>query len=145
MTAAAGPGDLDRLDDVVALAQFGRLERDDHQGLGAVQAGRPLGLGRIEDPEVGRPQLGLHDVAHGVVPGGPVANVMPAVARNTGRRCTRIHAEVMMPRMPSLPIIIRSGDGPAPEPGSRRDSHQPCGVSIRTDSTKSSMWVWLVA
>ena len=78
-------------------------------------------------------------------PAAQSANVTPAVARNTGRRCTRIHADVMMPRMPSLPIIIRSGDGPAPEPGSRRDSHQPRGVSTRTDSTKSSMWVWLVA
>ena len=72
-------------------------------------------------------------------------NVTPAVARYCGRRCRRIHAPVMIPRMPSLPITIRSGDGPAPEPGRRRDSHHPRGVSMRTDSTKSSMWVWLVA
>ena len=70
---------------------------------------------------------------------------MPAVARNVGRRWIRIQASVITPRMPSLPITIRSGLGPAPEPGSRRLSHQPCGVSMRTDSTKSSMWVWLVA
>ena len=70
---------------------------------------------------------------------------MPAVARNVGRAWMRIHASVMTPRMPSLPMTMRSGDGPAPEPGRRRLSHQPCGVSIRTDSTKSSMWVWLVA
>ena len=41
---------------------------------------------------------------------------------------------------------MRSGDGPAPEPGSRRDSHtSPVTVSARTDSTRSSMWVGPVA
>ena len=73
------------------------------------------------------------------------AKVTPAVARKVGRRWMRIHASLMIPRMPSLPITMRSGDGPAPEPGSRRDSHHPWGVSMRTDSTKSSMCVWLVA
>ena len=47
--------------------------------------------------------------------------------------------------MPSEPISIRSGLGPAPEPGSRRLSQTPLGVSARTDSTKSSMWVCSVA
>ena len=78
----------------------------------------------------------------------PVAHdgkTIPAVARNVGRRWIRIQASVMRPRTPSLPMTMRSGLGPAPEPGSRRLSHQPLGVSIRTDSTKSSMWVWLVA
>ena len=78
-------------------------------------------------------------------PASQVGNTMPAVARNVGRRWIRIQASVITPRMPSLPITIRSGLGPAPEPGSRRLSHHPCGVSMRTDSTKSSMWVWLVA
>ena len=72
-------------------------------------------------------------------------NTTPAVARKRGRAWLRIHASVMMPRMPSLPITRRSGLGPAPEPGRRRLSHQPCGVSMRVDSTKSSMWVWFVA
>ena len=35
--------------------------------------------------------------------------------------------------------------GPAPDAGSRRDSHGPRGVSIRTDSTRSSMCVCRVA
>ena len=68
-------------------------------------------------------------------------NTMPAVARKVGRRWIRIHASLITPRMPSLPITSRSGLGPAPEPGSRRLSHHPLGVSMRTDSTKSSMCV----
>ena len=51
----------------------------------------------------------------------------------------------MTPSMPSLPIARRSGLGPAPLPGSRRDSITPAGVSMRSDSTNSSMWVWFVA
>ena len=51
----------------------------------------------------------------------------------------------MTPRIPSEPISIRSGLGPAPEPGSRRLSQSPAGVIARTDSTRSSMWVSLVA
>ena len=55
-------------------------------------------------------------------PASQVGNVMPAVARNVGRRWMRIHASVMMPRMPSLPITMRSGLGPAPRAG------QPAGL-----------------
>ena len=62
-------------------------------------------------------------------------------ARNLGRSCNRIQAWVMMPRMPSEPISSRSGLGPAPEPGSRRVSITPFGVTTRSDSTRSSMWV----
>ena len=47
-----------------------------------------------------------------------------------------------MPRMPSLPITIRSGDGPAPLPASAAIPKLPAGVTIRTDSTKSSMCVY---
>jgi hypothetical protein len=64
---------------------------------------------------------------------------------NRGASCTRIHACVITPRMPSEPIRSRSGLGPAPDPGSRRLSHGPRGVSARIDSTKSSMCVWRVA
>ena len=72
-------------------------------------------------------------------------NVTPAEARYWGRFCTRIQASVMTPSIPSLPIARRSGLGPAPLPGSRRDSITPAGVSMRSDSTKSSMCVWFVA
>ncbi len=48
---------------------------------------------------------------------------------------------MITPRTPSEPASIRSGLTPAPEPGSRRDSHTPAGVIARVDSTKSSMWV----
>ena len=62
-----------------------------------------------------------------------------------GRSRTRTQASVITPRMPSEPISIRSGLGPAPEPGRRRLSQTPRGVSARTDSTRSSMWVPSVA
>ncbi len=51
----------------------------------------------------------------------------PAEARCSGRGCTRTHALVITPRMPSEPASRRSGLGPAPEPGRRRDSHTPDG------------------
>ena len=38
-------------------------------------------------------------------------------ARCDGRGCTRTHASVMTPSVPSLPSSSRSGDGPAPLPG----------------------------
>ena len=66
-------------------------------------------------------------------------------ARNVGRSCKRIHASVITPSVPSEPSNMRSGDGPAPEPGRRRLSHTPRGVTARIDSTKSSIWVCSVA
>ena len=66
-------------------------------------------------------------------------------ARCDGRGCTRTHASVMTPRIPSEPSSIRSGEGPAPEPGSRRDAHVPLGVIARTASTRSSTCVGPVA
>ena len=39
----------------------------------------------------------------------------------------------MTPSTPSDPIIIRSGDGPAPEPGRRRVSITPAGVTVVVD------------
>ena len=47
--------------------------------------------------------------------------------------------------MPSEPITIRSGLGPAPDPGSLLDSITPVGVTIVVDSTKSSICVYRVA
>ena len=52
---------------------------------------------------------------------------------------------VITPSVPSEPRNIRSGDGPAPDPGSRRDSTSPAGVTTRSDSVRSSMWVSTVA
>ncbi len=52
---------------------------------------------------------------------------------------------MITPSVPSEPASIRSGLTPAPDPGSRRDSHTPAGVIARTDSTKSSMCVHSVA
>ena len=64
-----------------------------------------------------------------------------AEARKVGLRRRRTQASVMMPRMPSEPRTMRSGLGPAPEPGRRRVSIVPAGVTMRVLSTKSSMWV----
>ena len=47
----------------------------------------------------------------------------------------------MMPSVPSEPMNMRSGLGPAPEPGNRNDSNTPLGVTTRRLSTNSSMWV----
>ena len=62
-------------------------------------------------------------------------------ARNRGRACTRIQASVMIPSTPSDPRNSRSGLGPAPDPGSRRVCTTPAGVTTRTLSTNSSIWV----
>ena len=45
--------------------EFRRLERHDHQSLLAVESGGTAGLRGVEDTQVGRPQLGLHEVADG--------------------------------------------------------------------------------
>ena len=78
----------------------------------------------------------------------PWANVWKLTAaerRCVGRGCTRTHASVITPSVPSDPASTRSGLTPAPDPGSLRDAHTPDGVTARTDSTKSSMCVLAVA
>ena len=69
----------------------------------------------------------------------------PAVALNLTRPWTLTQASVMTPSDPSDPMSSRSGLGPAPDPGSRRDSILPAGVTMVTFSTRSSMWVYRVA
>ncbi len=66
-------------------------------------------------------------------------------ARKRGLSCSRIHASVITPSVPSEPMNRRSGLGPAPDPGSRRVSIAPRGVTTRRLSTKSSMCVCSVA
>ncbi len=73
------------------------------------------------------------------------SNSTPQESLNSGRGRTRTQASAIAPRIPSEPANIRSGEGPAPEPGSRRLSQIPRGVIARTDSTRSSMWVSTVA
>ena len=69
------------------------------------------------------------------------SNSTPQETLKRGRGRTRTQASAITPRIPSEPISARSGEGPAPEPGSRRLSQVPRGVIARTDSTRSSMWV----
>src|SRR5699024_10129138 len=61
------------------------------------------------------------------------ANATAAVAFQRGLGWTRNQASVITPRIPSDPRNIRSGDGPAPDPGSRRDSETPAGETTRSD------------
>ena len=87
------------------------------------------------------------------MPAWRIARTASAPAAKAGKRTvaaspllrprdTRTHASVITASVPSEPSSSRSGDGPAPEPGSRRDSHtSPPTVSARTDSTRSSMCV----
>ena len=60
-------------------------------------------------------------------PARKLAKRTPAERRCAGRGCTRTHASVITPSVPSEPASMRSGLTPAPEPGSRRDSHTPGG------------------
>ena len=53
-----------------------------------------------------------------------------ADARQRGRGTSRIHASVITPNAPSLPITRRAGSGPAPEAGWRCVVIVPRGVSI---------------
>ena len=83
-------------------------------------------LGRVEQPAVGGVQPGLRDRAGRVDARRRSRRSAPTRrAANVGRSCRRIHASVMTPSVPSEPRNSRSGDGPAPEPGSRRDSLDP--------------------
>src|SRR5436190_22901042 len=60
-------------------------------------------------------------------------NATDALARYRGAGCRRIHASVITPRMPSDPSASRSGFGPAPEEGYRRDLHVLAGVIMLMD------------
>ena len=62
-------------------------------------------------------------------------------AFHVGRLCSRTQASVITPSVPSEPRTILSAEGPAPDPGSRRVSITPDGVTNLVDSTKSSMCV----
>ena len=119
----------------------GQLERQHHDGDRAVRRARVVGLGRIEDAAVRRIEAGLRDRAHRARRREEIWKRTAPPSRNFGRSCRRIHACVMTPRIPSEPISMRSGLGPAPEPGRRRLSITPLGVTVRSDSTKSSMCV----
>ena len=89
-------------------------------------------------------------------PACAIARTAPAAARKSGKRnpavalkdtrpWTLTQASVTTPSEPSEPMTSRSGLGPAPDPGSRRDSILPAGVTMVTFSTRSSIWVYRVA
>ena len=123
----------------------GGLEAEHERRAAALVGVRDRRLGLVEQPAVGGVEPRLRERAHrlGARREGLERDAGRELVR--GRSCTRTQASVITPRMPSEPISIRSGLGPAPDPGSRRLSHSPAGVIARTDSTRSSMWVQTVA
>ena len=112
-----------RLDVVI-----GGLESEHEQRVRPVARAGHRGLARIDQAAVGRVQARLRQRAHRVARRlVKSSNSTAAEARWVGRGRTRIHASVITPSVPSEPISIRSGETPAPEPGSRRDSQAPHG------------------
>ena len=137
---------LSRAPDPCVERMIGGLERDEQNRVARRVGIAERGLHRVEQSAVRGVQARLRDRARAPrTPCSKSAKRAVADARKVGRSCSRIHASVITPSMPSEPRSSRSGDGPAPEPGSRRLSHSPFGVSARIDSTKSSMCVCSVA
>ena len=77
----------------------------------------------VDDPKIGRVETGLGDRAHRLRSRKKIGKAEDRAATEARPgSCSRIHASVMTPSAPSEPMIMRSGLGPAPEPGRRRDS-----------------------
>ena len=126
----------------------GRLEAEDEQRArcrrrrrsAAPPARRPAGSSPGSAPTAparARPRRRVHEVleAH-----------RRATPGSVGRGCTRTHASVITPRMPSEPSSSRSGRRPgAASPAAAATPTRPHGVIARTDSTRSSMCVQTVA
>ncbi len=143
--AAVLGADLERPRERVVDRMVGRLEAEHEQRVAAVAGHRHRRLARVDQAAVGRVEPGLRERAHALRAGGEVGKRTPAERLCSGRGCTRTQASVIRPSVPSEPASMRSGLGPAPEPGSLRDCHTPAGVIARADSTKSSMCVRPVA
>ena len=118
---------------------------DDQHRLGAVEAGAVRASGRIEEAQVGRPQLGLGDLA------GRLVARPPRRRRDAGggpERGPGLHAH---PRLADNAEDPLAADDQAVRVRPRARAGQAArlpparGVSIRTVSTNSSIWVWLVA
>ena len=143
--AAAHRGKLERARHPRVERVIGGLEAEhEHRGVAAAGAG-VRGLERVEQPAVRRVQARLRERAHGSR-AAREALARPGSARDADAR----------KRGPILQPHPRLGDhaeralgadeeaiglGPAPEPGRRRVSTTPVGVTTRSDSTKSSMCV----
>ena len=93
------------------------FEAEHHDGDAAVAGAGVVGLLRVEDAAVGGIEPGLRDGAHRARGGEELWKRTDAAGAEVGRGCNRIQAAVMTPRMPSEPMNMRSGLGPAPEPG----------------------------
>ena len=69
--AAVAARDAHRGLHIAALGHFAGLEADDEQRPAAIEAGGELGLGGIENAQIGRPELGLDDLAHRLAASAP--------------------------------------------------------------------------
>lgn len=119
----------------------GRLERQHQQPATNGRAGIQQRLGRIQQPAVGRVQPRLSDRPGRGDRGGPVVKHhghRDLPSRTVLQPHPRLGDDAKRPLGPEEQPV---GDGPAPLPGSRRDSLIPTGVTIRSDSVKSSIWV----
>ena len=74
----------------------------------------PFDLGRIENATIGGIQTRLTEQTNRLHSILKFSKCTAVEARYTGRCCKRIQASVMIPRIPSEPINMRSGLGPAP-------------------------------
>ena len=100
----------------------GRLEAEHEHRVRPVARAGLQRLELVDQPAVRRVQAGLRERAHRLgAARGTSAKRTAREARCSGRGCTRTHASVITPSVPSEPSSIRSGEGPAPEPGRRRD------------------------
>ena len=119
----------------------GRLESEDQQGLTGRARVREGRLRLVEEAAVGRIEPGLRQLADRLGAAREGIERHPARELEPRRSWTLTQASVITARIPSDPSSMRSGLGPAPEPGSRLDAQRPPGVTARTDSTRSSMCV----
>ena len=119
----------------------GRFERQHEQREAAVVDAVDGAFVGIDQAQVGGNSPACATARTARAPARKSSNASAAPARKVGRSCRRSQASVITPSAPSEPIIRRSGLGPAPEPGRRRLSITPAGVTTRRLSTKSSIWV----
>ena len=75
--ATAGPRNLDRLANERTLRHIGGFETNDQQRLAAIEPGTLLCLSRIQQPQIGRPELRLHHLPGRIGRGHPVVKHHP--------------------------------------------------------------------
>ena len=124
-TATVFGGDLQRRGQPRLHRMVRRFERE-HQQRAVRRRRRDDASAGVEHPAVRRVEAGLRDRPGGRGP-GPKSSNAPTSAGNRRRSCSRIHASVMTPRVPSEPRNIRSG----------RRARRPTRAAVATRHTPS--------